>query len=87
MKRKSINIESQSVAVQNQGIEGTTPSVSIVHQNISITEQPIIKLETRFDPYRSPVCEICSSKDTYVYCTRNKVRYVKCKKCGWTFKN
>jgi hypothetical protein len=31
-------------------------------------------------------CELCGSRNTVVYCSRVPVRYIRCRRCGFTFK-
>lgn len=31
-------------------------------------------------------CEVCKSRDTYVYCTRGVFRWIKCNYCSHSFK-
>ena len=36
----------------------------------------------------APPCQVCppdKRSDTYVYATRGRKRYCKCKRCGWTW--
>lgn len=35
----------------------------------------------------SPPCQLCHNENTFIYATRQRVRYCKCRHCGhtWTF--
>ena len=33
----------------------------------------------------APECQCCHNERTYIYATRGRLRYCKCRRCGWTW--
>ena len=47
-----------------------------------VTEQPASQ---RVEAPRCPVCSPEEGLRTYIYATRDRKRYCKCRRCGWTW--
>jgi len=81
--------------IQKQEIQPVKQDIVLVSQEkIVVNKENKMAIENQeqkqeiqdMSPFHAPVCEICGSSQTKVYAKQWETRYIKCRKCGWTFK-
>ena len=94
-KKSAKNVTVQEVEVEHQEPPVSVQEVEVEHQEPPEIESPEAAIEEEIvdrSPYHAPPCPWCGpqtvpAKRPKVASTRGGIRYLKCRRCGWTWKD
>lgn len=82
-KKKIISQKIEKLESADYEISSQQVTVAVQEQSIEVVPvEPFIDRS----PFHAPACCFCRDSKTKIYSKHGKIRYIKCCRCGWTFK-